>query len=61
MRNRLVLRIVGELDSIVDTEGDYAAREASRTHTDQQIAASLGSTEKVAAARLRRYDRHRYI
>lgn len=56
-----VLRIVAELDSIVDTEGSYAAREARLTHTDQEIAAALGSTEKAATARLRRYARHRYI
>ncbi|MEV7568707.1 hypothetical protein [Streptomyces tanashiensis] len=55
------LRIVGELDSIVETEGSYAAREARRTHTDQEVAAALGGTEKATAARLRWYDSHRYI
>ncbi|CAM5648194.1 hypothetical protein STANM337S_06510 [Streptomyces tanashiensis] len=53
------LRIVGGLDSIVETEGSYAARMALRSHTGQEIAAALGGAEKAAAARLRRYDTRR--
>ncbi|MFI8769407.1 hypothetical protein ACIGN6_31510 [Streptomyces sp. NPDC053792] len=55
------LRIVGELDAIVETEGGYAAREARLTHTDEEIATALGSTKKATAAQLRRYDRNHYI
>ncbi|MFF5282344.1 hypothetical protein [Streptomyces sp. 62] len=50
---------MGELDAIVDTNGSYAARLATSEHTDQEIAAALGSTEKATAARLRRYDSRR--
>ncbi|WP_143060347.1 hypothetical protein [Streptomyces sp. TLI_105] len=53
------LRIVGELDSIVDTNGSYSARLATDKHPDGEIAAALGSTEKATAARLRRYDNRR--
>ncbi|MGW4699846.1 hypothetical protein [Streptomyces sp. NPDC004285] len=55
------LRIVGELDSIVETEGSYAARMALRSHTDQEIAVALGGTDEATAARLRRYDTRRYF
>ncbi|MFI8372074.1 hypothetical protein [Streptomyces sp. NPDC085466] len=54
------LRIVGALDTIVDTDGCYATRVATRRHTDEEIATALGSTEKATAARLRRYDSRRY-
>ncbi|MFC9398743.1 hypothetical protein ACFTWS_37255 [Streptomyces sp. NPDC057027] len=55
------LRIVGDLDSIVETHGSYAARMALRSHTDQEIAAALGGMEMATAARLRRYDTRRYF
>ncbi|MCZ0978755.1 hypothetical protein O1L60_04405 [Streptomyces diastatochromogenes] len=53
------LRIIGELDSIVDINSSYLARLATRKHTDEEIAAALGSTEKATTARLRRYDNRR--
>ncbi|MFH9956025.1 hypothetical protein ACH4OX_17670 [Streptomyces roseolus] len=54
------LRIVGALDAVVETDGPYATRLATRAHTDEEIATALGSTEKALAARLRRYDNTRY-
>ncbi|MFE1272616.1 hypothetical protein [Streptomyces sp. NPDC058758] len=54
------LRIVGALDAVVETDGPYATRIATRRHTDEEIAAALGATEKALAARLRRYDPRRY-
>ncbi len=56
-------RIVGALDAldaVVETDGPYVPRLATRTHTDEEIATALGSTEKAFAARLRRYDNPRY-
>ncbi|NML51718.1 hypothetical protein HHL19_22425 [Streptomyces sp. R302] len=54
------LRIVGALDAVVETDGPYATRLATRKHTDEEIATALGSTEKALAARLRRYDNTRF-
>lgn len=50
------LRIVGELDTIVDIDGCYATRRATRKHSEKEIADALGATERAATARLRRYD-----
>ncbi|MFF5768725.1 hypothetical protein ACFY8F_40170 [Streptomyces tanashiensis] len=50
---------MGELGSIVETAGSYAARMALRSHTGQEIAAALGGAEKATSARLRRYDTRR--
>ncbi|MEU6170006.1 hypothetical protein [Streptomyces tanashiensis] len=50
---------MGGLDSIVETEGSYAAWMALRSRTGQEIAAALGGAGKAAAARLRRYDTRR--
>lgn len=41
------LRIVGELDAIVGTNGSYAVRLATSEHTDEGIAAALGGSEKA--------------
>ncbi|MFJ6405730.1 hypothetical protein ACIQK9_09405 [Streptomyces hydrogenans] len=54
------LRIVGELDTIVDIDGCYATRRATRKHSEKEIADALGATEKAATTRLRRYDGTRY-
>ncbi|WP_037708961.1 hypothetical protein [Streptomyces griseus] len=54
------LRIVGELDSVVEVNGSYATRLATRKHTDEEIATALGATEKALNTRLRRYDPRHY-
>ncbi|GGY50611.1 hypothetical protein [Streptomyces omiyaensis] len=54
------LRIIGALDAVIETDAPYVTRAATRRHTDGEIAAALGSTEKALAARLRRYDSDRF-
>ncbi|MFB6828400.1 hypothetical protein [Streptomyces hydrogenans] len=54
------LRIVGELDVLVEINASYATRLATRSHTDEEIAVALGTTEQALTARLRRYDPRGY-
>ncbi|MFE9045973.1 hypothetical protein ACFYOG_34400 [Streptomyces sp. NPDC007818] len=54
------LRIVTALDAVIEIDGTAIARTAAYKHTDREIAAALGSTEKALTARLRRYGVERY-
>ncbi|MGW7304270.1 hypothetical protein ACWGI1_01675 [Streptomyces sp. NPDC054835] len=53
----VILRAVGELESITTTAASYAAREAGSTYSEKELGRALGLSDTALSARLNRYKR----